>query len=238
MLVVLDCLLFREEAYRHLFWHRYRDLQLETRESKGMLLLACSCLRAYVASLARVGSPEDDFIPFAVYWMQQSILSGVVYYMHIGCIALSLFLSTKWTNEYARLLSSRAPEELSTQIYLSMLLPSACHGATIFVQIWEDSDTVRTMGSCLVLAYQWFALHTIFRTDVGSVSQTLTFTILFVLSLMMRDVVLELARSLLFVIGDDEMPATLCAGLELKIGSLWLLPFASHALEIPPICLA
>lgn len=239
MLVVLDCLLFREEAYRHLFFHRYRDLQLDTWESKSIVLLASSCMRASVASLAMYKSPEDDFPHFAFYWMQQTILSGVIYYMQICCINLGVFLSSKWMEEYSPLLvslSPRAPEEIFTQIYLSMLLPTACHGATKFLEIWEDSDTVRTMGCCLILAYQWFALNTILRVGVGSVSQILIFTILFVLSMMIRDVLLELARTIWFVTGD-EIPSTMCAGMELKIGSVGL-PFASKALEIPQICLS
>lgn len=241
MLVVLDCLLFREEAYRHLFFHRYRDLQFDAWESKIILLLASSCLRAYLISVAQYGPPEDDFFRFAFYFLEQTVLSAVIYYMHTWFLALCLFSSAKLTDEYAPLSSCSssvgASEELFTQMYLSVLLPTACHGATIFVQIWEDSDTVRTMGSCLILAYQWFALNTILRGRLGasSASQAILFTILFVVSLMMRDVSLELARILLIV--RDEVPSTICAGLELKIDSLRL-PFVTKALEIPYICLA
>lgn len=227
MLVLLDCLLFREEAYRHLLFHRYHvDLTFDTWESKIILLIASSFLRAYV-----VISQQYDFSSFYYYYfMQQVFLSGAVYLLQIGCIAVGLLVAARWTEEYAYIIKS---EFSTTQVCLSMLLPTACHGATIFVQIWEDSDTVRWMGSCLILAYQWFALRTVLRGS--SVSQTLILTIVFVMSLMIRDVFLEIAR-LFLIWGDDEKPLTTrCPGVELKLNSLRL-TFASEAL--PHICLS
>ncbi|GAX28781.1 hypothetical protein FisN_25Lh161 [Fistulifera solaris] len=241
MLVILDCLLFREEAYRHFFFHRYRDLQLDTRESKILVLLASSCLRAYVISVAKHGVFEEKVARWIIYFLRQTILSGIVYGMQSQCIFGGILTLAKGTNEFSPLLESCSREgatnELFTQIGLSLLLPTACHVATIFVQIWEDSDTVRLMGSCLILAYQWFALNTILRGNLGvsSCSQTLIVTIVFVISLLVRDVALELIR-----LSWSERPSTICAGMELKIVNLWLwLPFlASKELQVPHLCLS
>jgi hypothetical protein len=241
MLVILDCLLFREEAYRHFLFHRYRDLQLDTRESKILLFLASSCLRAYVISMAEHdGSLQENVARLAVYFLQQTILSGAVYLMQSQCIFGCILTLAKGTNEFAAFLESYkegATNELFIQIDLSLLLPTVCHVATIFVQIWEDSDTVRMMGSCLILAYQWFALNTILcgRLGVHSLSQTLIVTIVFVLSLLVRDVALELIR---LSWSGNELPSTICAGVELQIGNLWLPFLASKELKIPHLCLS
>ncbi len=239
MLVILDCLLFREEAYRHFLFHRYRDLQLNTRESKILLLLASSCLRAYVISVAEHGDLEENVARWLIYFLHQTILSGIVYFLQWQCIFGCILTLAKGNNEFSPLLASYregATNELFTQIDLSLLLPTACHVATIFVQIWEDSDTVRLMGSCLILAYQWFALNTIVRGRLGvssSCSKTVMVTIVFVLSLLVRDVALELIR-----LTWSEVPSTICAGVELKIGNLWLPFLASKELKIPQLCLS
>lgn len=239
VLVGLDCLLFREEAYRHLLFHRYVNLQFNTFEAKTLLILTTSVVRACVISISqhhgRSVSVFKGDIPF--YFVQQTILSGAIYFLHTWVIAVCLFFAV--TNVSRVHIPSRVSEQWFTQVYLSILLPmTACHGATIFFRIWEQSDTIDWMGSCLILAYQWFALNTVVRGTMGvasNVQTTLIVTIVFVVSLMIRNVSLEVARHLLM--NGDETFSTVCPGLELKMGR-WGLSFLLKTMDSFYLCLS
>jgi succinate dehydrogenase/fumarate reductase cytochrome b subunit len=157
LLVVLDCILLREEAYRHVLFHR----RVELDDYLQSLLLLASVLRAKFVWEACHRQTTAVFHYFG--FLQRVLESGLLLLLTVGILYGLLFLQSKGTKAakdgYNAAISSSTLVKL---VYLAVLLPTVvCHAATLGVQIWETSDTVRQLGSLLALMYQWMGLVTV-----------------------------------------------------------------------------
>lgn len=164
LLVVLDCILLREEAYRHVLFHRRAEL------TSGQLRTAFVLSSLFRAHLGMCQTAEYDYAKFAM----RVIESGVFLFMTTGFLWALLYLQSRPARGKATrtALTGKNDSTISyplttTLVYLAVILPTLlCHAATLGVQIWEFSDTVRQLGSLLMLVYQWMGLVAVCHNKV------------------------------------------------------------------------
>ena len=146
LLVVLDCILLREQAYRHLLFHR----RIELHGHLKSIFVLCAVLRARF-----MWSLNQDLEFDSIWFCQQVVRSMMLLLLTTGAVFMLFSM-----NDAMNTTTSKA--DLVTLVYLALALPAVmCHAVTLGVQIWEASDTVRQLGSLLVLVYQWMGLATI-----------------------------------------------------------------------------
>jgi hypothetical protein len=120
------------------------------------LVVASSVLQAYLQwETHRSQYPDDPILDSSV-WFFQLILASCLSLVAFGLgVFGTLILLLKFQRNTA---ASNADPNLPTHVYLAVLLPTVCQVVTILVQIWENTATVRLLGSLLTLCYQWMAI--------------------------------------------------------------------------------
>ena len=176
LLVNLDCLLLRDEAYRHVLFHRWVDLETQ----HGSILLASSVLRTYLVrqsegsttSLSSLSSINllflEQVLVSAMLWViMVGIVYGILVWMQQSTTASPITMGTSLGDNKNKQPQQQRPGQsrllLWKQVYLAILLPTLCQAATLLVHIWEPSQTVRQIGSVLVLIYQWMGIINLVR---------------------------------------------------------------------------
>jgi hypothetical protein len=200
-LVILDCILLREEAYRHVLFHRLVELEFVLGENNYIwtLQLSSSLLRAHLMGDADTTNHEEVFK--YLWFFERVIESSVQLLLTVAIFYGLLFIrhskhdekkNKKKDSSTTNTTTSRelSPPSLATRVYLAMLLPTICQVATLLVQIWEPSDTVRQLGSLLVFLYQWMGITTLVRTTVNDdgkwSSPPIRVTLAFVVAVVVR----------------------------------------------------
>ena len=155
LLVAIDCILLRPEAYRHVLFHPWDATTattppLLTPRRAMQFLLAWSILDAYLhwESLREEADPIQD----------RSLQSSSFVFL----LGLQSFLGImfQWMilSFFCRRSDRRHPPSVSLQIYLALLLPSSFAVVTTLVIVWENTVTVRRIGTLLIVAWQSLAL--------------------------------------------------------------------------------
>lgn len=150
LLVAIDCVLLRPEAYRHLLFNvdEFKEVPL----GRALQFLFFWALL-------------DAFLKWeAVRNESSSRIQGLVQDKAFVCsLAASSYLGMiiQWSTLYFCMKKKRKNSQipsLSTKILLAVLLPSSFSVITTFVLIWENTKTVRLLGSLMVTAWQGIAL--------------------------------------------------------------------------------
>lgn len=177
LLVALDCILLRLPAYRHVLFHR---LDASTLSSRRMVqtLLASSILHSYVKwEACRTRHQDVSFEKL----MLSSMVDLLVFWA-CGCLV------ARGDFRHA---------------FLGVTFPTAFQVVTVLVLVWENTSTVRLLGSLFVLVFQatamfvvveqywWLAVAVVLRAIIGQL--------------------LALAMGL---------PSQPCAGLEWTVGGI------------------
>lgn len=163
-LVATDLVLLRIGAYRHLLLNRIIDKQTVTQLPPLPYLVTGACLlQAYL--LWQSAEPERE--NFSV-WNAEEQAVEIIYFLYLVLQAL-VRLCTFWVVCYALLrLGGRNQTKttpkllflLGKRTLLAVLLPEGFALVTCLVQIWENTYTVRLLGSLLILTYQVLAVYT------------------------------------------------------------------------------
>lgn len=138
LLVVLDCILLRLPAYRHVLFHRLNASNICARKMI-QTLLASSILSSYLTWEAWRTTSDKVEVSFNQLLMN-SILNNVVFWM-----SSSLF--TRRNN--------------MRQVFCALFFPTAFQVVTVLVLVWENTATVRILGSLFVLVFQATAIKTV-----------------------------------------------------------------------------
>jgi|AntRauTorckE5430_2_1112549.scaffolds.fasta_scaffold00341_1 hypothetical protein len=171
LLVVMDMMLLRDCAYRHLFFNRSHAYQEKSKLSGhgdgGMYSLKNGILSSAVCVLLRVllkmqgskhssGEPFQQLLPllhssvvqFAALWMGTMLTA---YF----CQKMSIVNSSKSTQ-----LSILEPM-FWKQMHLAIIIPQLFHFVTLFVHIYENSLMIRLLGSIFVSCFSHMAICTV-----------------------------------------------------------------------------
>jgi hypothetical protein len=191
LLVILDLILFRPQAFRHVLFNRWK--QQEQEQQEHALIRACvpgqtllpgvpnilpylsissALLRAHVGVVAtqdRVTIEQTlfamlQFVPLAgMSWLGYILQILVV---EIGIIGIVRSTTRGSSDRDAwwrrRIFSMSDNRELLIETSLAILLPTTLiYGLTAFVFLWEISETILGLATGLIVAYQWMAVWTI-----------------------------------------------------------------------------
>ena len=144
-LVVLDCVLLRLPAYRHVLWNT--DFEMSARKV-CQYTLGASLLQAYLnwEALGTEGyeSTDNRFLRLLVYSMSSILMQGAATYLVIK------YLSSKQTKEPSLY-----------QVSLGLVLPLSFAVGTLLVLVWENTLTVRMLGKLLEALFQFTAITVI-----------------------------------------------------------------------------
>jgi hypothetical protein len=162
LLVAIDCILLRPEAYRHVLFNATKDFPLFETVTWGRairLTMVSNILPAYFQYESAM------FLGSTKVW-EKGIFPGATMIPLILASVFKVFL--QWSAAY--LYTSRASHctiwnsptlsaaDLGAKLFLSLLLPTTFHVTTVFVLIWENSQTTRALGSLLVSCWQAMAV--------------------------------------------------------------------------------
>lgn len=163
LLVAIDCILLRPEAYRHVLFNAKEHFETVTLRRAFQLTVATSILHGYL---------KFETIKTALL-LHQRQQEGSDEQLHqpptnIGLLVLTSVsdLMVQWAAIYFFLkhqISQSRPKKnshrhLPAKIFWSLILPTAFQVVSIFVLIWENSKTTRALGSLLVTCWQGLAI--------------------------------------------------------------------------------
>lgn len=153
LLVALDLMLLRPEAYRHVLFNHdaFRHLLVDDSSLSYLLIIGRSILEAYLV----VNDERAQSLAFL-----QAVFSSIVntiFLLGSTWILLLVLLSAKISSNTI----ARTNDLLQRRLSMALLLPTVFHVVTACVLLWEDSSTVRRLGSCLVVLYQGMAVHAV-----------------------------------------------------------------------------
>lgn len=156
LLVILDCILFREEAFRHVLFN-VDGLQV-TKVSMILKFVAAAsivdgfsrCMESVQNSHTEVDIKNDNgFLQITA--LAFVYCGGLMF----RCLFLQAFLTP-----------GEKSAGVNSKILWALLLPSCFSLVVVFVNIWESSVTVQLIGSLLINFWQWIALSTL-SSDVS-----------------------------------------------------------------------
>lgn len=151
LLVVIDCILLREEAYRHVL---YNLDELKTLSKLGTV------------QVVLVWTLVDVYLSWETLMVEEVHKSDVstekpLLRLHYLCISSILGLALRWFIPALFLTKQEHQMGCRTKLFWAILLPSTFSIATLFVGIWENSKIVRMLGSLLIACSQWVAISTV-----------------------------------------------------------------------------
>jgi len=189
LLVFMDCVLHRHEAYRHVLYNRepfskigVQDAQQQPGvDSDGDNESGEFCPRhllryTFVAALIRTyfwhatteGGETVNNLAVLLLVLLQSFVGEII--MAIATIASSAILVRKTSMKKGQSNNSSKDAKYSdissslffySRLYLAVTIPSFFYLVTIFALIWENSTTVRMLGTLFVLSLQRIAVATV-----------------------------------------------------------------------------
>jgi len=222
LLVVMDCVLHRPEAFRHALYNREpfaticaQDVQQQSsnvddcNKFDGLRqLVLCSfiaaLIRTYLWHAATTGEENESgqhSTKLLVVLFQSLVGENIMAIATIVSASIIVNKSVKGRNSD----SSRAAHKTKTEcndvssaffhsrIYLAVTVPSFFHLVTIFAIIWENSTTVCLIGTLFVLSLQRIGVATVVDEQLRREMDTKT--------VLTQDVSLRLKQSIPLVVG-------------------------------------
>jgi hypothetical protein len=169
LLVVIDMVLLREEAYRHVIFNRLQDFSMQESNRKSLqLVVGSSVLQAYLLWEAHRSQHPNDPILDSTVWLTQLIAASGLKLTAFGLgIYGALLLLLRFVRRHERSKAIADPD-MPTHVYLAVVLPTAWQVVTVLVNIWENTETVRLLSSLLILIYQFMAVTVVVASCLGT----------------------------------------------------------------------
>lgn len=153
LLVVIDCILMRVEACRHVLFNA-DEIKGFSRRQLMQLLFAWSMLDAYLKwETQRTEFGEESELLHSTLFVISLITSS---FLGILVEWLAVFLSLTHRDK-----TKKENPTLAYKLLLGLLLPSTFAVLTIFVMMWENTKTVRLLGSVMTAYWQGLAISII-----------------------------------------------------------------------------
>ncbi|KAG7336519.1 Arv1-like family-domain containing protein [Nitzschia inconspicua] len=219
LLVAIDWILLRLEAYRHVLFNAKKEFPLFESVSWGralQLTIASCFLHAYLQyEAAKRNSGTDATMQGGGQHTSMILLIvASILDLMIRWWGVSLFVAA-----FSKSCQAQKVKIITTRLFWSFLLPTAFHVTSIFVLIWENSKTTRALGSLLVAGWQCLAVSLV-ADDVAPGYGKVTAAV-------------GLALGILWRLVFSQITAVPCLGFEVDLffqlseqNKLW-----------PPICL-
>jgi Arv1-like family len=147
VLVVLDCVLLRLPAYRHVLWNN--GFGIMTARKGVFYLWAASLLHTYL---------NRDAIKAEGYETTETTFVMLFFY---SIVSLSMQVVTTYFGiKYA---NSKPEKKITSefQVCLGLLLPLSFSVVTLLILVWENTRTVHLLGKCFGTMFQFTAIQVI-----------------------------------------------------------------------------
>lgn len=193
-LVAMDLVLLRQDAYRHLLLNRIEGFEVHRNIRKAIqYVIASGILQTYLLweayrgnniepSASNMTSDTTETLRDLLDRQDQGTISLL---SNLFPQALARIVTMGIVSYFSlRLFSRRAtsPFVLLTRVHLAVVLPTSFAVVTILVLVWENTYTVRLLGSLLIFTYQLLSIFAIASVEGLSPLET-TLTIGFAVAL-------------------------------------------------------
>jgi hypothetical protein len=161
LLIVIDCILMRVEAYRHVLFNA-DEIKAFSMRHLIQFLFAWSMLDAYLKweTQRMMMADNSDALHSSIFVL--SLLISSFASVLVEWVAIYFFLSKRNLKKCNNTIDSKNESEaLAYKIYLALLLPSTFSVITILVMMWENTKTVRLLGSIMTAYWKALAISTI-----------------------------------------------------------------------------
>ena len=183
LLVIMNLLLLRICAYRHTFHNRthFGKIPLTSDDSRQIVnclkLIFCVCmietylkyvafhqyqviLRDNISDSSLSSSYNNRFYssPSVPHFFLSSLIEYLFMFLGTLFLARIFVINDKL----------KSPNQFWIKIHNAILLPQCFKFIVMYIHIWEDSPTIRILGSVFVFSYHWMAIHTIIEQQVIS----------------------------------------------------------------------
>ena len=191
LLVCIDCSLGRVEVFRHVLYNS--DIFLVWSNSIVSEMFGRSLNPLILYSLAWVGL--DLLVKMQSMEDQQN---GE----HVSVLLVSICSFAGLLLEWATLDLFSAPDQKRPLLFLALALPASFNIIILFVMIWENTQTIRILGSLLILYWQGIGLYVVVQKSkiVPAILTALTVRLLW--------------RAILLNVSSLDIP---CSGLDLEV---------------------
>ena len=256
LLVVIDCILMRQEAYRHVLYNNNNNNNNHnhnmnvTLPRAVQLIIASSILYTYLKweTIVTTTNVDDDdsslttptpTITFIATLLLTSVLDFVVQWT---TIYIYLTKIKKVSNTAS---ASSSSSNIGMKLYWSLILPTTFNVICIFVLIWENSKTIKILESLLVLCWQSLAVSTTVVTDNKNNNnnnkkfERYLAPLVGIISLIVWRFIVSIfiQRSGLFIISDIQQPSSPCVGFEFDIFFYTTRGHQHDHHPFPPLCI-
>ena len=154
LLVTIDCILLRQEAFRHVLFNVDELKNISWRKSI-QLLSAWAILDGYLKWVSLMNdqstssrSEEISQDRIFVFWLGASSFCGMI----IQCFLL---------NFCTKIMTQKTPSLSVEKIFWAFLLPSSFSVVTIIVTIWENTKVVQLLGALMISSWRAMAFYVI-----------------------------------------------------------------------------
>jgi hypothetical protein len=176
LLVTIDCILGRVEAYRHVLYNNHNIIMSSSRTLSPNLLLQWQEEQLLVmpyplliwmgldlsVKLAAIEGATKEPITWSTV-IAISTVSMVGLLMEWATILFLFFLlsdddTSSSSSATAKYYPNKSDKNFRYQLFMALLLPGSFNLIILFVMIWENSQTVRVLGSLLIAYWQGIGL--------------------------------------------------------------------------------
>lgn len=185
LLIGIDLVLLRFPAYRHLYFNhnRFSSFRIHGEDYNGNFIYNANTRKAFISVL--VASFLDAYHKFEAIKIRSSTMHQDVNYspsyifLHLTVTSFfehALFVCSIVSYSYFAYLARHRKNKsypvdcdfLISKLFLAVLLPTSFRFISIFILIWENSDSVRILASFFVLLFQFTSIQTIMEQQYHS----------------------------------------------------------------------
>lgn len=224
LLIAIDVLLIRTEAYRHVLWNTNEFRTTVTWQRAVQMTFASSLLNAYL-KWETVRGRQDDPSSQQQHFLTDDSSSTI--YVALLIISSMLDVIVEWVVIYSYLTilstlekrnrTQQQNNNVGTKVFWAILLPTTFQVVVVFVLIWENSKTTRALGTILIAGWQGLAIALVSQSTSMTDKRTNSITAIHViapLAGMVALVVWRFGMSLLLLNFQYPLP---CVGIEVDV---------------------
>lgn len=152
--IAIDCILMRTEAYRHVLYNSGVFQRISTRQ-RIQMLCAWACLDSYLKWERHridvgVSSQLLESKGFILSLFLASLMGRLLEWLAVRLHARRKFKN--YTDD---------KDSISDTLFMALMLPSSFTIVTIVVLMWENTTTVRLLGSLMIAYWQGLAVSVV-----------------------------------------------------------------------------
>lgn len=153
--IAIDCILMRLEAYHHILYNS-DAFQEMSKKQRIQLLFVWACLDTFV----KWESHKFDVGESSQLLQSKGFIFSLLMTSFIGRVLEWLAVSM-YGRRGSKKSSSDDKDSISDKLFLALMLPSSFTIVTMLVMMWDNTTTVRLLGSLMIASWQGLAVSVV-----------------------------------------------------------------------------